>query len=187
MKAHHWWPFNHLFLDFTFPGRTIITNLPGIRKTFAFQGILTSWALITVDEWHSDKWTWSGFRFISSSIVRDHTAFSNIFNLVLLLLLWNDTCRDVQLCRTILVMKGIVSGHLGGHNCEVLSETSCVVNKIYSLFAARLRNSLFSLLFRTSHHVYVILHQNSWTNLWRVGSSHEPRLTGGVLFHLEFT
>lgn len=68
-------------------------------------------------------------------------AASSIFNLVLLLLLRNDACYDVQLCRTTLIMVGIVSGHLSGRICELLSDTSCDVNKIYSLFAARIRYS----------------------------------------------
>ncbi|KAL7542795.1 hypothetical protein ACHAXR_012401 [Thalassiosira sp. AJA248-18] len=67
-------------------------------------------------------------------------AFGTVFNLVLLLLLRYDTCPDVQLCRTTLISVGIVSGHLSGRIGELLnlSEETCDVNAIYSLYVAKL-------------------------------------------------
>ncbi len=68
-------------------------------------------------------------------------ALNSVFNLVLLLLLRNDACLDVNLCRPTLVVVGIVSGHLSGRIGELLdlAETS-TINSIYSLYAARIKS-----------------------------------------------
>mmetsp|Transcript_29014 Transcript_29014/g.61316 ORF Transcript_29014/g.61316 Transcript_29014/m.61316 type:complete len:370 (-) Transcript_29014:164-1273(-) len=65
-------------------------------------------------------------------------AFGTVFNLILLLLLRYDSCHDVQLCKVALITVGIVSGHLSGriHELLELSESQCVVNDIYLLYAA---------------------------------------------------
>jgi hypothetical protein len=63
-------------------------------------------------------------------------AFDEVFNLVLLLLLRYDTCHDVRLCRTTLILVGIVSGHLSGRIGELidLSEMECDLAHLYSLY-----------------------------------------------------
>ena len=69
-----------------------------------------------------------------------HTqALDSVFNLVLLLLLRNNTCLDVKMCRPTLTVVGIVSGHLSGRIGELLDlAEASTVNSIYSLYAARL-------------------------------------------------
>lgn len=68
-------------------------------------------------------------------------ALDSVLNLVLLLLLRNDTCLDVNLCRPTLVVVGIVAGHLSGRIGDLLdiAETS-TINSIYSLYTTRLNS-----------------------------------------------
>ena len=62
--------------------------------------------------------------------------FGAVFNLILLLLLRYDVCRDVQLSRTTLITVGIVSGHLSGRIDELLDLSEpCDVNDIYCVYA----------------------------------------------------
>ena len=68
-------------------------------------------------------------------------AFETVFNLVLLLLLRNDTCHDLRICRATLIGIGLISGHLSGRINELLSETPCDVTDIYSLYATKLEAS----------------------------------------------
>ena len=70
-------------------------------------------------------------------------ALNSVFNLVLMILLRNDTCLDVKLCRPTLILVGIVSGHLSGRIGELIdfAETS-TVSSIYSLYAAKLGTEL---------------------------------------------
>jgi len=66
-------------------------------------------------------------------------AFDTVFNLILLLLLRYEACRDVQHSRVILIAVGIISGHLSGRIDELLDlSTSCDVIHIYLTYATKL-------------------------------------------------
>jgi len=66
-------------------------------------------------------------------------AFGTVFNLILLLLLRYDSCRDVELCRATLIAVGLVSGHLSGRIGELLdlTETPCDAKDIYLMYTAK--------------------------------------------------
>ncbi len=68
-------------------------------------------------------------------IPSDH-AVESILNLVLLLLLRHDICKDVQLNRGTLLLIGIVCGHRSGRITNLISTTShdCDVHRIYQAF-----------------------------------------------------
>jgi hypothetical protein len=66
-----------------------------------------------------------------------------IFNLILLLLLRYDTCEDVHASRTILIIVGIVSGHVSGRISELIDlSLSSPMQSMYCDLVQSLPNSL---------------------------------------------